>query len=150
MKRSLTAIVSLLVLCALILSSCQGSVPTIGENGNWFIRGEDTEVQAQGKSGVYVGSGEMPEGYNVQVDPKGDELKPVLRVKDGDGNVNEIIGIRGSGGKSAYDIALDHDFEGTEEEWLASLQAEPINAENKAEVVELVLNALPTWSGGEY
>ena len=28
-----------------------------------------------GKSGVYVGSGEMPEGYNVQIDPDG-ELEP--------------------------------------------------------------------------
>ena len=27
-----------------------------------------------GKSGVYVGSGEMPEGYTVQVDPTGDML----------------------------------------------------------------------------
>ena len=26
----------------------------------------------QGVSGVYVGSGEMPEGYNVQIDPEGD------------------------------------------------------------------------------
>ena len=28
----------------------------------------------RGPSGVYVGSGEMPEGYNVQIDPNGDTL----------------------------------------------------------------------------
>ena len=60
-----------------------GGPPYIGENGNWFVwdvqsrtyrdsgvpvtgpRGED------GVSGVYVGSGEMPDGYNVQIDPNG-------------------------------------------------------------------------------
>ena len=26
----------------------------------------------KGESGVYVGSGDMPEGYNVQIDPNGD------------------------------------------------------------------------------
>lgn len=31
--------------------------------------------ELNGKSGVYVGSGEMPEGYNVQIDPDG-ELEP--------------------------------------------------------------------------
>lgn len=31
----------------------------------------DGEVGPQGVSGVYVGSGEMPEGYNVQIDPTG-------------------------------------------------------------------------------
>lgn len=54
------------------------AAPEIGENGNWFIGGEDTGVQAQGVSGVYVGSGEMPEGYNVQVDPEGSEIDSLV------------------------------------------------------------------------
>jgi hypothetical protein len=35
-----------------------------------------------GKSGVYVGSGDMPEGYNVQIDPSGDVLTmdEIIRV----------------------------------------------------------------------
>ena len=37
----------------------------IGEQGIQGIQGEP------GVSGVYVGSGEMPEGYNVQIDPEG-------------------------------------------------------------------------------
>ena len=29
-------------------------------------------LNAVAKSGVYVGSGEMPDGYNIQIDPNGD------------------------------------------------------------------------------
>ena len=39
---------------------------------------DDEEVESfnvmDGKSGVYVGSGDMPEGYNVQIDPDGEAL----------------------------------------------------------------------------
>ena len=51
--------------------------PTVGTNGNWWVwDGEkgtyvDSGVQAEAISGVYVGAGEMPAGYNVQVDPDG-------------------------------------------------------------------------------
>lgn len=34
-------------------------------------------------------------------------------------------GTAGADGKSAYEIAVEHGFEGTEEEWLASLKGEP-------------------------
>ena len=40
-------------------------------------------------------------------------------------------------GKSAYEIALDHGFVGTEEEWLASLKGA-----DKQEVVDEVLEIL--------
>ena len=52
--------------------------------------------------GIYVGSGPMPDGYNIQIDPNG--------VVD-----------TGANGKSAYEIAQDHGYGGTEEEWLNSL-----------------------------
>jgi hypothetical protein len=48
--------------------------PKINEKGTWMLwdvtRGTyiDTGIQAQGTSGVYVGSGPMPDGCNVQVD----------------------------------------------------------------------------------
>ena len=35
-----------------------------------------------GESGVYVGSGEMPEGYNVQIDPNGDADIEVLTAEE--------------------------------------------------------------------
>lgn len=75
-------------------SGKDGITPHIGENGNWFIGEEDTGIRAagmsayevaciagfegteeewlkslQGKSGIYVGEGEMPEGYNIQIVP---------------------------------------------------------------------------------
>lgn len=72
---------------------------------------------------------------------------PVLRVRDNNGNVANIPAIRG---KSAYQIAVDNGFEGTETEWLASLEADPINEADMEKVVAAVLDALPTWSGGDY
>ena len=36
----------------------------------------------KGESGVYVGSGEMPEGYNVQIDPNGDADIEVLTAEE--------------------------------------------------------------------
>lgn len=58
------------------------TIETKIENGNLYIKynngdfllvgkvvGKDGE---QGKSGVYVGSGDMPEGYDIQIDPSGD------------------------------------------------------------------------------
>ena len=72
---------------------------------------------------------------------------PVLKVKDNNGNTAVIRAVRGM---SAYEIAVVNGFKGTEKEWLASLQAEPINPEDKSEVIEAVLRSLPTWSGGDY
>jgi hypothetical protein len=60
----------------------------------------------KGDSGVYVGSGEMPDGYNVQIDP--------------DGEVIEVIN-----GKSAYAYAKDGGYTGTEAEFSADLAAIP-------------------------
>ena len=49
-----------------------GVSPTIGANGNWYVGKTDTGVAAT-SSGVYVGSGNMPGGYNLQIDPEGEE-----------------------------------------------------------------------------
>ena len=35
----------------------------------------------KGESGVYIGSGEMPEGYNVQIDPDGDAPLPYYKPR---------------------------------------------------------------------
>lgn len=121
-------------------ASGKDSVDLKGKDGN------------DGKSGVYVGSGEMPEGYNVQIDPDGDpfdfgDFPYPLSEKD----KNEIASMV-EPGESAYDIAVANGFDGTEEEWLASLKGDPYNltATDKTEMVNLVLAALPTWQGGSY
>lgn len=43
----------------------------------------------------------------------------ILRVKDNEGNIIPIPAIQG---ESAYDVAVNNGFEGTEEEWLDSLK----------------------------
>ena len=48
-------------------------VEEVDENGkptSWKVT--DAPTGPGGSSGVYVGSGEMPEGYNVQIDPSGE------------------------------------------------------------------------------
>ena len=71
----------------------------IGENGNWFIDGVDTNVKAQGKKGDKGDSGE----------------------KGSDG-VNGSDGKDGVNGKSAYEIYKEkYGYEGTEEQWLDDL-----------------------------
>lgn len=49
-----------------------GDAPYIGANGNWYVGQTDTGVSAT-STGVYVGSGDMPEGYHLQIDPDGEE-----------------------------------------------------------------------------
>ena len=55
MKKIATILSLVLVICmmAVLLASC-GETPEIkiGENGNWFINGEDTGVKAEGKDGT--------------------------------------------------------------------------------------------------
>ena len=46
------------------------------------VRNDADAGKFMGVSGVYVGSGEMPEGYNVQIDPDGDELDIVKLLID--------------------------------------------------------------------
>ena len=56
-----------------------GDAPYIGENGNWYVGQTDTGVSAT-SSGVYVGSGDMPGGYNLQIDPDGDETDIIPHI----------------------------------------------------------------------
>lgn len=90
----------------------------------------------KGESGVYVGAGEIPENYNVQIDPEGDDtiisdgvtFTPALSEEgilswSNNGNLPnpDPIDLTGPTGKSAYQIAVDKGFKGTEEQWIESL-----------------------------
>lgn len=48
-------------------------------------------------------------------------MASILKIKDQNGNIIDIPAIKGA---SAYDVAVDNGFEGTEEEWLESLKGE--------------------------
>lgn len=53
-------------------SGLKGEKGDKGDAGPQGEQGIQGEPGSQGVSGVYVGSGEMPDGYNVQIDPDGD------------------------------------------------------------------------------
>lgn len=52
----------------------QGIQGPRGEQGPQGIQGEKGDKGDTGSSGVYLGSGNMPEDCNVQIDPDGDEI----------------------------------------------------------------------------
>lgn len=57
--------------------------------------------------------------------------------------------IKGDDGKSAYEIALDNGFEGTEEEWLETLKAE-VTEQDKKDIANIVLDTLPNGDEVSY
>lgn len=59
----------------------------------WLRTGRD------GVSGVYVGTGEMPEGYNVQIDPSGEAG---FSEEDIDNIVNKVLERAGAGARIGY------------------------------------------------
>lgn len=53
-------------------------------------------------------------------------MSTVKGTVPGEGSIKGVVGaLFGKDGYSAYEIALNHGFVGTEEEWLASLKGEP-------------------------
>ena len=111
-------------------SGKDGITPHIGENGNWFIGEEDTGVRAigmsayevaciagfegteeewleslTGKSGVYVGEGEMPEGYNIQVIPSENSKEAATKEYVDNAIANLDIPI---GGSTEWELIVDY------------------------------------------
>ena len=64
-----------------------GAVGPKGDTGATGARGE------QGLSGVYIGSGDMPEGYNVQIDPEEDTDEVMFFPKNQNGET--VLGTAG-------------------------------------------------------
>ena len=52
-------------------------------------------------------------------------------------------------GKSAYQIAVDNGFVGTEQEWLESLKS-VLTEQDKTNIADIVLSELPTTQGVLY
>lgn len=106
-------------------SPLQGEIIIYDEDDNnlskrFKIGDGETNVNALpfiSAGGIYVGSGPMPDGYDIQIDPNGEVDT-------------------GANGKSAYEIALEHGFEGTEEEWLMSLVGKEVELIASGELTE--------------
>ena len=110
--------------------------PYIGENGDWYIDGKDTEIKAvDGETGesaydIAVRNGFVgteTEWLASLVGANGvNGITPTIGangnwwIGETDTNV-KAQGPSGEAGKSAYEVAVENGFEGTETEWLASL-----------------------------
>ena len=108
MKKRIILLFLCIVFVISALTSCGAAVPYIGENGNWWVDGEDTGVSATG-----------PKGEKGEKGEKGDT---------GDTGASGAVGERGEDGKdgedgkSAYEIYCEkYGYEKSEKEWLIEI-----------------------------
>lgn len=111
------------------LQGNNGTTPHIGANGNWFIGEIDTGVCARGTE-VLIGKGKETDGRNNVT------IKTVAYLDDGT-PVEMVAGtiVDGENGPAGYTPVKGTDY------WTET---------DKAEMVNDVLAALPTWTGGSY
>lgn len=85
-----------------------GSTPFINELGNWQIGDTDTGIKAQGPQGDQGVQGEKGEAFTYT-----DFTQE---------QIDSLKGEKGEAGLSAYQVAIENGFLGTEKEWLNSLK----------------------------
>lgn len=108
------------------VSGADGITPHIGDNGNWFIGEADTNKPSQGSNGVNGN-----DGVSVTKSEVNTSGELVITYSNGDStNLGKIVGkdgldgTNGQNGLSAYEIAKNGGFIGSEEDWLKSLKGE--------------------------
>ena len=108
------------------VSGADGITPHIGDNGNWFIGEIDTNKPSQGTNGMNGN-----DGVGVAKSEVNTSGELVITYSNGDStNLGKIVGkdglngTNGQNGLSAYEIAKNGGFIGTEEDWLKSLKGE--------------------------
>lgn len=108
------------------VSGANGITPHIGDNGNWFIGETDTNRPSQGTNGVNGN-----DGVGITQSEVNTSGELVITYSNGDStNLGKIVGkdgldgTNGQNGLSAYEIAKNGGFVGTEENWLKSLKGE--------------------------
>lgn len=107
-------------------SGADGITPHIGDNGNWFIGETDTNKPSQGTNGLNGN-----DGVGITKSEVNTSGELVITYSNGDStNLGKIVGkdgldgTNGQNGLSAYEIAKNGGFIGSEDEWLASLKGE--------------------------
>src|SRR5699024_7525607 len=90
------------------------------EAGEDLRSGVSVRVGADGKLVENLDGSGTTVGYTTHGAKTGEVVNYIRNVKGGSGSGEP--GPKGNPGKSAYQVAVDNGFEGTEEEWLASLQ----------------------------
>lgn len=152
-----------------------GITPHIGENSHWYLGTFDTGVSAKGPKGedgrafsiaktypsiismdtdhdnpdVEVGQFVMIDTGDVE---DADNAKLYVKTDTGFSYVTDLsgaTGIQGPAGKSAYQIAVDNGFEGTEEEWLDSLGAKYTPIEGDVPVKPITQSAYDDLTDAE-
>ena len=139
MKKTLLRIAAVLLALLLVLTafaSCgEGAQGAAGKDG---AKGKDGADGKNGKSAYdlavengYVGTVEQwlasLIGAQGEKGDKGDTGSVGAQGEKGDkgdAGVAGVNGFNGSNGKSAYDLAVENGFEGTVEQWLASLKGD--------------------------
>lgn len=113
------------------LESLKGTDGLPGKDGTNGINGQDGRDGTNGVDGISpsISITETENGYSLAVTDyahtESFELHNGTDGRDGEDGKNGIDGINGQNGtdgKSAYIIAVEHGFFGTESEWLASLK----------------------------
>ena len=87
-----------------------GVTPNIGDNGNWWINGEDTGIPAQGKDGQDGQDGEMPNitiGLNGNWYINGEDTGVPAKGQDGQDGNDGNDGQPGANGQSAYELWVE-------------------------------------------
>lgn len=143
------------------VSGANGITPHIGDNGNWFIGETDTNKPSQGTNGVNGN-----DGVSITKSEVNTSGELVITYSNGDStNLGKIVGkdgldgTNGHNGLSAYDIAKNSGFIGTEEDWLESLKVNGADGKTPvkgidyftetdiAEITNKVIADLPKYSG---
>ena len=109
---------------------------------NGFVGGEEAWLESlKGEKGVDGKDGEQgPQGETGEQGPKGDPGQDGRDGVDGKDGQNGKDGKDGKDGKSAYEIAQENGFTGTEAEWVESLKgadAEPVDTSKFAQKSDL-------------
>ena len=106
------------------VSGVDGITPHIGDNGNWFIGETDTNKPSQGANGV-----NGKDGVGVTKSEVNTSGELVITYSDGhSANLGKVVGkdgldgTNGQNGLSAYEIAKNGGFIGSEKDWLESLK----------------------------
>ena len=125
-----------------------GITPHIGANGNWYIGTTDTGVKAageDGQDGAPGKDGSPGKDGNPGQDgaPGEDGITPHIGA-----NGNWYIGTTDTGVKAAGEDGQDG-APGTDGKTPVK-GTDYFTDSDKAEMVDLVLAALPTWTGGSY
>ncbi len=109
----------------------QGPKGDQGERGERGPEGERGERGPEGPQGPRGDQGERgpegargPEGPQGERGPEGPQGERGPEGPQGRTGEQGVMGPEGPQGKSAYEVAVDRGFEGTESEWLESLKGE--------------------------